>query len=313
MSRYLVTGASGLLGINLSLQALDQGHEVFGTVNRHRIRNAPFQVANTDLTKPDQIGQIIEATCPDVIIHTAALALIDSCEKQPELSRRLNAELPGEIAAIAQKKGIQLIHISTDSVFDGADGNYREDSRTNPLSTYARHKLEGEVAVSCANPDAVIARVNFFGWSLTGSRSLSELFYKNLSEGRALTGFTDIFFCPLLANDLADLLIKMVNRRLRGIYHVLAPSNLSKYEFGVLIARQFGFNPELITPASWKEGGLQAARSPNLTLKVDKLINDLGVIPPVPEDGIRRLHQLWSSGYADRIELMSEPDFPVVN
>jgi dTDP-4-dehydrorhamnose reductase len=308
MARFLVTGASGLLGINFSLQAMERGHEVTGTVNQHGLKNAPFQVFQAELSKPGLIGEIIAAVRPDVIIHTAAIAVIDGCEKQPELSWRLNAELPGEIAQIAQKKGIQMVHISTDAVFDGVEGHYDEDSQPNPLSMYARHKLEGERTVLEANPDAAVARVNFFGWSLTGSRSLSEWFYKNLSEGRPSKGFKDAFFCPLLVNDLSDLLMKMVENRLKGIYHVLSPAYMSKYAFGVLIAKQFGFDPTLITPTSWKEGGLLAMRSPNLILKVDKLINDLGLIPPVPEEGIRCFHQLWQNGYADRVRSMRTPD-----
>ena len=310
MTRILVTGASGLLGINLSLQALEKGHEVLGTVNQHGLRNAPFQTYHAELSKSGLIAEIIDSARPDVIIHTAALAVIDACEKQPELSWRINAQLPEEIAAIAWKKGIQLVHISTDAVFDGVDGGYTEDSLPNPLSTYARHKLEGEKVVIAANPQAVVARVNFFGWSLTSTRSLSEWFFQNLSQGNQVKGFKDIFFCPLLVNDLSDLLIKMVEKRLSGIYHVLAPTHLSKYAFGILIARQFGFDPNLITPVSWKDGGLQAARSPNLILKVDKLINDLGLTPPVPENGIGRFHQLWQKGYAERIKLMREFEPP---
>ena len=308
MTRFLVTGASGLLGLNFSLQALKNGDEVVGTVNQHSLKNAPFEVIKAEFSTPGCMTDIIAATRPDVIIHTAAIAVIDACEDQPQLSQRINAELPGEIGRIAWKKKIQLVHISTDAVFDGVEGNYSEDSQTNPLSTYARHKLQGEKEVLESNPDAAIARVNFFGWSLTGNRSLSEFFYKNLSEGKSLKGFKDVFYSPLLVNDLADLLMKMVSCRLKGIYHVLSAEHLSKYEFGVMVARQFGFDPALVMPTSWKDGGLTAVRSPNLTLKVDKLIHDMGVTPPVPQDGIRCFYQLWKSGYAQQVRLMGEPD-----
>jgi dTDP-4-dehydrorhamnose reductase len=102
------------------------------------------------------------------------------------------------------------------------------------------------------------------------------------------------------------MLLKMVDRQLHGVYHVLSPSTLSKYEFGVLIARQFGLDEGLITPTSWKDGGLQAARSPNLILKVDKLIRDLGIAPPTPDAGVRRFAEKWQDGYASRIRLMSQ-------
>ena len=304
MTRFLVTGASGLLGINFSLHALARGHQVWGTVNHNGLKNSPFEVLRTDLCTPGAFARIIDLARPDVIIHTAALAVIDACEAQPDLSRRVNAELPGEIAELTRKKGLQLVHISTDAVFDGIEGNYSEDSLPNPLSTYARHKLEGEKAVLGSNPDAAVARVNFFGWSINGTRSLSEIFYRNLSEGKPIKGFNDIYFCPLMVTDLAILLMDMAAQGLKGLYHVLSPVYLSKYAFGVLIARQFGFDPGLIISTSWKEGGLQAVRSPNLILKVDKLMNDLGVTPPEPQDGIGRFYQSWQDGYADRVRSM---------
>jgi dTDP-4-dehydrorhamnose reductase len=307
MARILVTGASGLLGINFSLQAINEGHEVIGTINQHNLKDAPFQTISADLAGEGVVETIINEIQPDIILHTAAMAIIDACEKQPDVSRRVNAELPGKIAKISQKSNIRLVHISTDAVFDGITGGYVEDDTPNPLSMYASHKLDGERAVLDNNPDAIVARVNFFGWSLAGTRSLSEWFFNNLSNGTPVKGFRDVYFCPLLVNDLAQTLLKMVNRRLSGVYHVLAPSALSKYEFGVLIAREFDLDERLITPTSWKDGGLQAARSPNLILKVDKLIHDLGIVPPDPAEGVGRFASLWQDGYASRVRQMSQP------
>jgi len=94
-------------------------------------------------------------------------------------------------------------------------------------------------------------------------------------------GFTDVYFCPLLVNDIADIFTKMLGVGLAGVYHVLSSDSMSKYDFGVAIAKRFGFDHNLITPTSVWDSGLDAARSPNLTLKVDKLIHDLGeTLPP---------------------------------
>ncbi|MCE1255398.1 MAG: SDR family oxidoreductase [Anaerolineae bacterium] len=305
MTRILVTGASGLLGINFSLFALENGHEVVGTVNQHALREAPFTTMQVNLSRHGSIEKIIETVRPEIILHTAAMAIIDSCEKHPDLSKRINAEVPGDIARISKRLGIRLVHVSTDAVFDGVSGGYVEDDLPNPLSTYALHKLEGEQQVSSQYPEAVIARVNFFGWSLNGNRSLSEWFFNNLSQGKTVKGFTDVYFCPLLVNDLACLLLKMIQKPLRGVYHVLAPVSLSKYEFGCLIARQFNLNEKLIEPMSWKDGGLQAARSPNLILKVDKLCRDLGETPPSPEAGVAGFVDRWQNGYAGRVRSMA--------
>jgi dTDP-4-dehydrorhamnose reductase len=238
-----------------------------------------------------------------VVIHCAALANLEACETQPELAWRINAGVPGELAAATAQAGIKLVHISTDAVFDGQRGNYTEEDTPNPLGVYARSKLAGEQAVTQANPQAIIARVNFYGWSLNGTRSLAEFFYRNLSAGKNVKGFMDIFFCPLLVNHLAGLLLEMVEKDLHGLYHVVSAEHLSKYEFGCRIARLFELDEKLIAPVSWKTGGLQAQRSPNLTMNTAKLARDLGTRLPDQAVGLRRFRELFDAGYAQSIRL----------
>lgn len=300
MTRYLVTGASGLLGLNLALQ-LSDASPVVGVVNHSPLANAPFELLQADLAQPGQAAQVVEDARPDVIIHCAALAVIDACEAQPELAYRVNAELPGELAQLSARHAIKLVHISTDAVFDGQRGGYSEDEAPNPLSVYARTKLAGEQLVRQANPNAAIARVNFYGWSLHGKRSLGEFFYNALSAGTHVKGFTDVLFCPLLVNDLVDVLCAIVNHDLKGVYHAVSSQSLSKYDFGCRVARLFGLDESLITPVSVQAGGLQAARSPNLTVSTAKLAAALGHALPEQAQGLARFKRLKDEGYADRL------------
>ncbi|NCP86195.1 sugar nucleotide-binding protein, partial [bacterium] len=85
----------------------------------------------------------------------------------------------------------------------------------------------GEVNVLSTNPTAIVARVNFFGWSLSGTRSLSEFFYNKLSTGQPANGFTDVSFCPLFVGDLAEILLHMLEKNLAGLYHVVAEITLT--------------------------------------------------------------------------------------
>ena len=110
-------------------------------------------------------------------------------------------------------------------------------------------------------------------------------------------GFTDILFCPLLVNDIANIFIKMLEKGISGLYHVLSSDSMSKYEFGLAIARRFGLNEDLIEPKSVLDSSLKAVRSPNLTLKVDKLIHNLGEIPPNISTGIDNFYKLYQQGY----------------
>jgi dTDP-4-dehydrorhamnose reductase len=298
--KILVTGASGLLGLNLSL--LEMGmHSIVG-VDRSRLAGTPFEIIKADLLDPEVEHRILDKVKPDAVIHTAALANLDACEEQPETARLLNAELPGELAAACARRGIAMMHISTDAVFDGTkDGVYTEEDATNPQGTYARTKLQGEQNVLSANPGAVVVRVNFFGWSLGGMRSLPEFFINNLSAGKRADGFTDVFFCPLFVGDLAEILIKMLTKRLNGIYHVVGSESLSKYDFGVAIARRFGFDESLIVPVSVEESGLKARRSHNLRLSVHKLSTVLDEQIPVFSTGLDRFYAQYRQGYPQKL------------
>jgi dTDP-4-dehydrorhamnose reductase len=261
--RILITGASGLVGLNLALEAARRGlsgttetglsplpgftrkaerdsgeiepDEVIGTVHRHRLLTDAFQVVQSDLLAPGELERLVDHSKPDWVINCAALAVVDACEADPKLAYKMNAELPEKLAAYVTRGGARLLHLSTDAVFDGSRGNYTEEDEPNPLSVYARSKLAGEQAVAAVNPQALIARVNLIGWSLSGERSLAEWFFYNLQAGRHVMGFTDVFFCPLLVNDLAHILLKMLSLRLYGLYHAVSSHCLSKYQFGSLL------------------------------------------------------------------------------
>jgi len=300
MTRLLITGASGLLGLNLALSAWEQ-HTVIG-VDRCKLSGVPFELVCADLLEPGEVDHILDASRPDWLIHCAALADLEACEADPSLARRLNADLPGDLAAGCLNRGIRLVHLSTDSVFDGKkDGVYTESDLPNPPGVYSATKLQGEQNVLSADPDAIIARVNFFGWSLSGTRSLSEYFFNNLSEGRQCNGFTDIWFCPMFVGDLAETLVRMLEKSLSGLYHVVGSEALTKYDFGVRLARQFGYDERQVLPISVEESGLKARRSHNLRLSVHKLSTCLGEALPAFSTGLEKFYTQYTQGYPQKM------------
>ena len=300
MTRILVTGASGLLGLNFALHFYRE-HDVIGIIHKNHLFGTPFPVMEADLAQPGNAAKVIDQVRPELVLNCAAMANVDDCEREPQLADALNARMPAELAGSCLGAKAKLVHISTDAVFDGHRGNYGESDTPNPQNAYARTKLEGEITVTSACPEAIIARVNFYGWSLRGQRSLAEHFYYNLAADRKIKGFTDVYFGPLYVKGLSMLLMEMADRDLEGIYHVVSPETWSKYDFGVAIANRFGYDPGLIQPISWRDAGLLAPRSPNLTLATDKLKNDLNRSLPDQREGIEDLYQDLFQGHADRI------------
>lgn len=306
MKRILVTGASGLLGLNLALQAASQ-FEVWGVLRNERLAShtgkpLPFHPLYVDLTRPGQVEHVLAVAQPDAVIHCAAMTEVDFCEAYPVEAHLINVQVPKLLGQATARLGIGLLHISTDAVFDGMYGDYNESDPPNPLNIYGKSKLSGERVVSDENPDALIARVNFYGWSWQGRRSLAEFFYQQLAAGTPIHGFTDLVFCPLLVNDLTEILLRMLRLELRGLYHVVSAESQTKYDFGQMLARQFGFNEQLITPSLYKTANLRAPRAPLLTLSSNKLAQALGESLPGQVDAMQRFYQLACQGYPQTLQ-----------
>ena len=276
-------------------------HEVIG-MDRGKLKSAPFQVLKVDLVHRNAIDSVLDSAQPDAVINCAALANLEECEEYPDRASILNADIPGELAAVCAGRNIRFIHLSTDAVFDGTkEGFYTEEDEPNPQGVYAQTKLDGEGAVQKANPQAIIARVNFYGWSLTNRRSLGEFFVNNLSQEKYVSGFTDVIFCPMLVNHTARLLLAMLEKNLSGLYHVVGAQAMSKYQFGIEIARKFGLKQSHISPKSVEGSDLTVRRSHNLWLSIHRLSTDLG--SPIPEfsTGLDEFYTQHQQGYPQKI------------
>ena len=304
MRRILITGASGLLGANLVLDAAGR-HEVIAVTHRHRLERPGVRSFQADLANPGAAQELMRLVRPDWVIHCAAATDVDACEADPGGAFRLNRDMAGWVAEASAAIGARLAHISTDAVFDGKRGGYREDEAPNPINVYARSKLEGENAVRAVCREALIVRTNIYGWNAQEKRSLAEWFLNNLENGRACQGFTDVLVSPLLVNDLGDFLLRMLETGLNGLYHVAGGDCLSKYDFGVLIAKTFGLDAGLIHPVGVEAGGLRAPRGRRLCLDGLKIQDELGVPLPRAREGLARFKALRLERRPDDLKRMA--------
>ena len=301
MKRLLITGVSGLLGINLAFEAIGKGYQVIGWTNTRQLKNAPFEQEAVNLELLSELPKAVERAHPDALINCAAIANLDIAEKDPETTLTINSKAPLVLAEQAQTLGIPFVHISTDSVFDGKKGNYRESDLPNPLNTYAKSKHSAEIGLTENFSEALIARVVFYGWSIDGKRSLAEFFYNNLSQGRQVNGFTDSIFSPLYVRDLAGLLLEAMTVGLHGIYHFFSRDSLSKADFGLAFAKRFGLDESLINRVETKEGDLKTKRPLNLSMNADLLQKALGHELPGVNDGLDQMHADFEKGLPEQL------------
>lgn len=295
LQKVLITGASGLLGSTL-FRSLSGKYLVEGWALSNVSQNGNLK--SVDLTNSEQLNRELARFRPDVIVHAAALTKVDDCESQRELAVSLNVNASENIAKFAQSSGAYLIHISTDAFYDGSIyGTHIESEELKPISWYATTKKMGEEKVLDTCPGAVVLRSNFFGWNQLNRLHSAEWMLKNLSAGAPMTLFTDVHFTPLLVNDYCYYLELLFSKKLTGIYNIGSADQVSKFEFGKIMAEEFGFAFSNVSKGKVEEAGLSAPRSKNMAMNIRKISIDLGATMPSVRDGIRKWKALYDNGY----------------
>ena len=289
-----------MLGANLLFSAGKR--DLVAVYNSHPVAGDHFRSVRADLTKREEVRAVIREFKPDWIVHLAAHTDLDYCELHPKQSAMIHVEMTRMIAEVAGEVNAGMLFVCTDSVFDGARGNYTEDDPPNPLNCYAQSKQQGERVVQDTCEKYLILRVNFFGWNCQNKKSLAEWILSELEADRSILGFTDIIFNPLLANTVAELIFEFIEKDLTGLYHLGCREHISKYEFASLIAECFHLNAALITPASIDKMPFKAKRPKNTSLSTKKIERRENVKLPGIKDSIARFKELRDSGYMKRLK-----------
>jgi dTDP-4-dehydrorhamnose reductase len=300
----LIAGASGFLGANALLEAIDAGREATGVFHDTPVACDGARTMAADLAAPGAARDTLDSIRPEWVLNCAALADVDRCERDPDLARRVNVELPRALAASCREAGVRLLHISTDSVFDGRRGNYEENDQPAPINTYSRTKLEGERAVSEELPGALIVRTNFFGVSPGERTGLADWIIRELAVGHRIAGFTDVVFTPLLANWLVRVMFSMMDSGMSGLYHLGGSSRLTKHDFALLLARELELDEKLVKPARLADAELGAARPRDTSLCSSRAEEAIGKPMASVDSSIALLGKLRRSGHAERLNAL---------
>ncbi len=293
--RILITGLSGLLGNNLAF-CLKDTYDIAGVYHAHKIGMDGIRALCADLTSGDGLKKVIKDFNPDIIIHCAAQANVDTCEDHPLEAEKINVLGTKYLMKSIKADTIKVIYISTDLVYDGLKGNFSEEDATGPLNFYGDTKCKGELE-SLKRRNSLVLRTNFFGWNvLEGKFSLAEWVIHELSRGNEIKGLTDCHFSSIYTFELAKILDLAIQRDLSGIYNCASSTSLSKYEFLCKVADKLGLNKDLIKPISVDEFEFKAKRSKNLNLDVTKLATALSLKIPSIEYSIEEFVKDFKRG-----------------
>ena len=269
MERILVIGA-GFLGQQIITDVADSTNNVLGTIFSSKINGEKI-----DIRKMDSVTLCVDKFNPDLIINCAANVNLDFLENNPDLAFSINSEGAKNVALVAKKKCIKLVHISTDGVFDGAKGMYTENDSPNPINVYGKSKFLGEKLIQENLEDHIIIRTNFYGINQKNTGLLNWILQR-LSDGERIIGFDNIIFNPLHVSDLSKLILEIAQSDYRGVLHLASNDVLSKFEFAVKVADIFHLNKNLITKGTSNDIDLIATRPRNTSLsnrKSQKILN----------------------------------------
>jgi len=299
--RVLVTGASGLFGANFLWQYARR-FECIAASHRHPIAGAVRQVIPLDIAQASSVLDGVRRARPAVIVHAAAMTGVDACEEHPDDAMRINAQGTEHVARAARDVGAYLIYLSTDYVFDGTRGHYTEDDPPRPLGVYARTKWLGEQVVLAICPGATVVRTTLYGWNAQARQSFAERVLDGAAGGAPVTAFTDMYWSPLLANDLADAIAALMARPAPGLFHVAGRERCSRYDFALAVATVFGRDPGVVRPGRLHEARLRAPRPPDASLDVARFERTFGMTLPGVQAGLTRMRALQEAGIVPQLK-----------
>jgi dTDP-4-dehydrorhamnose reductase len=301
--KILITGANGLLGQKLVylLKTKPEIKVVATSRGENRLKDkSGYEFRSLDITDKIQTEKIISEVQPDVIINTAAMTNVDACEIQKEECWKQNVTAVENLIDAVYKLVLRpqspvphLIHLSTDFVFDGANGPYKEDDLPNPIAYYSQSKYEAEKLIQKSNIKWSIARtIIIYGVADEMSRSNIVLWAKSaLEKGDPLKIVNDQWRMPTLAEDLAEGCYLIAKKGATGIYHLSGKDFMRIDELVERVADFFHLDKSIISTVSSDTLNQAAKRPPKTGFILDKAIRDLGYNPHSFEEGLAILSQ----------------------
>ena len=290
--RILIIGCNGLLG-----QALVNYYSKRNDVELHLasiednfVGDNKFTYSKVDISKRNEVKKIFLDFFPDVVINAAAYTDVDGCEVNKELAWNINVNGVKHLIEGCRIVDAQLVHLSSDFIFDGQNGPYHEDDRPNPISYYGRTKFASENEIKIGGINYLIIRTNvLYGVQKGVKKDFVEWVVENLSQNKQINVVTDQWNNPTYVEDLVEGITIAIEKRKNGVYNIGGLEYLSRYEFAIKITEVFELNKNLINQTTTDKLNQKAKRPLRGGLIILKAQAELGYKPHTIEENLLKI------------------------
>lgn len=280
----LITGANGFLGQKLieNLVNTSPYHIIASSKseNRNFIRTG-YTYIPCDFKDTNALQALLDEVRPDKIIHTAALSSVETCENNPEFCQRVNVETVYQLAKYCAQHDKHLVHLSTDFVFDGKEGPYKENDVPNPCNAYGQSKLASEQRLlSTGCRAAVLRTILVYGVNGDAKRSNLVLWAKaQLENNQPINVVNDQWRMPTFVDDLAAACLQAMEKEAIGVFHISGNEMMSILDAVYQVADFWHLDKSLITPINAKDIAQDTNRPKKTGFILDKAKKVLNFSP----------------------------------
>ena len=268
--KLLITGANGLYGSKLARLAVEKNYDVYSGYNQEL--PAYGTAVHFDVSDKTEVDEAFKKVIPEVVVHAATLTDVDKCETNKELAWKINVDGAKNIVDASKRSHAFVVYISTDYVFNGEKGQYKETDTPDPINYYGLTKLKAEALVQNLLGESCIARTSvIYGDSPAAGKMNFALWlldkFKRKEKAKTLT---DQWNSPTLNTNMAEMTLEIIERKLTGIYHISGATRISRYDFAKLLAQTFNVETDLIMPCTMAEFSWPAKRPKDSSLDTSK-------------------------------------------
>jgi dTDP-4-dehydrorhamnose reductase len=293
--KLLIIGASGVLGSRLYNDAIKKKWNAMGTYCSHECSGLSY----LDVSDKNSLEKTFNSFKPESVVMAGGITNVDLCTLKPKLAEEVNIKGTLNLVKKIKEYNSKLVYVSTDYIFDGKNGPYKEDDKPNPINTYGRTKLEAENIVRVNLKDYLIVRTcQLYGVaelnsspflrerqgegyvsgvaerSSAPSANFAVKIIHNMRTGKKIYVADDLYSTPTYSGSLSDIIIKLIEKRTCGVYHGAGIEFLNRYDYVSKIADVFGLDKGLIQKVKLKDLKLKAERPKKGGLRVDKAVRE---------------------------------------